>query len=676
MRTDSAYFKTFMTRNWPPTASSDRLIRWQQFLSWYPFSVQIIKGKDNSLPDSLTREMASMNLQTPPEMVKRKVGRPRKVPEKQLERIPSVLSRNEKSLGENNKGKGIASEQSRQTEFSQGNAKPSPKQTALGKDFSKPLKAAGLLKTPTGEIDIEGFTLPYFSEPVFKTHLTRMGIPALTLVNNLYQNFLLHDKKDMEVTLKVLCKYLARNSNPAPANYAILSDQDSQISDQDMTSVNWSNFYEMLRTNTLGRLNAYMQVVPGYFPGHYLVDVKRDCPQDTKIWLFENGFIRNLYVEYLEDLEGLPLVLKDTYKNYAYSFSNSHGRIIRRIKCFMIPPEWFIDNGVTHYYPSFMYCKLMSTDPPNIPIKFNLTPAGSTYTRAHMIIKVRGIMEADCHSAHLLVSTQRMVICSEWIPMLQATSLFKGLTALDPNNIPMSDSCFHYFNFPDYHETCEDEEISQVTMPEHLKETMLPPEGHCPDPLCKPFDLCERCRDEEDIALVELYEHLHVHSGELCSSSSKSSNSTTDAVTVTAESSHQSASQLDHPVPASSEYKSDLARLTRQTKLDHTVPVCPSIGQTTTTVMPHMTCISQRPSFRKLEMKIQNLPPLPPEISPSPERTVQFGTAPPVLIEEEEFVYFPLNPDRLSNHFDFAPRDEDDIFDDVAEFNINNMMES
>lgn len=40
---------------------TDRLARWQQFLSGYQFEVQYIKGKDNRLPDLLSREPKLMH---------------------------------------------------------------------------------------------------------------------------------------------------------------------------------------------------------------------------------------------------------------------------------------------------------------------------------------------------------------------------------------------------------------------------------------------------------------------------------------------------------------------------------------------------------------------------------------------------------------------------------------
>lgn len=58
IRTDNKNFKSFLKIDLQNDYKQGRLVRWQQWFNYYKFDVEHIEGIKNSLPDSLTRELA------------------------------------------------------------------------------------------------------------------------------------------------------------------------------------------------------------------------------------------------------------------------------------------------------------------------------------------------------------------------------------------------------------------------------------------------------------------------------------------------------------------------------------------------------------------------------------------------------------------------------------------
>lgn len=62
MRTDNKQFGPFIRNNITGDYKQGRLLRWQQWFGYYKFNIEHIKGENNHLADTLTREMSQIKV--------------------------------------------------------------------------------------------------------------------------------------------------------------------------------------------------------------------------------------------------------------------------------------------------------------------------------------------------------------------------------------------------------------------------------------------------------------------------------------------------------------------------------------------------------------------------------------------------------------------------------------
>lgn len=62
VRTDNKQFGPFIRNNIQGDYKQGRLLRWQQWFNYYKFTIEHIKGEDNHLADTLTRELAEVQV--------------------------------------------------------------------------------------------------------------------------------------------------------------------------------------------------------------------------------------------------------------------------------------------------------------------------------------------------------------------------------------------------------------------------------------------------------------------------------------------------------------------------------------------------------------------------------------------------------------------------------------
>lgn len=140
------------------------------------------------------------------------------------------------------------------------------------------------------------------------------------------------------------------------------------------------------------------------------MNVQAEHHQNYKLWLIENGFVHNLWIETNDDLKGLPAIIVNTGK-----IIRPNGCILR-INFISTPPEWIKkQDGSTEYIASYHYVRLIDgpTDKKEpVVVRFNGTPNQSIPWMKTMTIDfVKKLVPQDSE-ANLLANGEKILITS------------------------------------------------------------------------------------------------------------------------------------------------------------------------------------------------------------------------------------------------------------------------
>ncbi|KAL6194743.1 hypothetical protein ACLB2K_035819 [Fragaria x ananassa] len=391
VRTDNKRVKNFKNYKLTDAADRGRVLRWQMFLTQYEYDVEMVAGNKNFLPDALTREMT---------MFDREGRNPRsRKPESEEKKLWERFKGGDKTVGPLHDGPGyqymvsygtaeasqsprikpkpdseedgrsshsdgtnedkvvneflLCPKGSALTDQSQGKRLASPSQTADGKGISSPLMAAALPKSRkgslradklplvTGKKVIHNQPLKIFQKPVFRTDRL-LAFKQKIIIDNILYSFYEENETHLLHTLKALTEEMYgvhtkdKGVLAEPSKVVYLeSPESAKIPMLALKESEWYNFHNLLGE---GRdvLPGTLSIIPGPYYERYLVDVQAEHPQKHKLWLIENGFVRNLWTKTNEDLKGFPEIIVEAVKNI-----RPDGCILR-IKFISTPPEWTV----------------------------------------------------------------------------------------------------------------------------------------------------------------------------------------------------------------------------------------------------------------------------------------------------------------------------------------------
>ncbi|GLJ33314.1 hypothetical protein SUGI_0670230 [Cryptomeria japonica] len=485
VRTDSSYFKTFGKSSLLNTNNQQRLIRWQLYIGQFDYEVDLIPGKKNIIPDALTRDMAGKML-----------------------KVSSLSEKDDSKLA--NKGKSLlcpesGSSQIRKTDYCPVQAVTTPEQTATGKEPSNPFIPDALGKSMKKQILIKGVSFPYFHYPVFKTHRKTMGQERLQLLNNLQRSYDTGDNDKFILAMKVLSQYFQEDSKTSKRIQKLLDDgiitDPKQIDQQELYLPNddysskvplfcmeqndWLAFHSNL-VKGFHPLDIKTKIIcfAGLFPGHLVLDVLTHCKQEYKLWLFENGFLQNLYVTCIQDLDGFPPAIQRAYQ-LVYNCCNNPPFI--RMNCVTAPPEWFdLLNGRQGLHMAFHYIRFFLNHAR--PRRHYLPQAGSldgidpqfftpSVQHAHVLVKLQGIMDADADRMTLLSSSDRVTIVTPIRPTFHCDEMYLSIINGEPR--PLTKLGSYFVKNPAFGPWITDTDTPRNDTPDDLRApSQAPPPEH------------------------------------------------------------------------------------------------------------------------------------------------------------------------------------------------------
>ncbi|KAK3221962.1 hypothetical protein Dsin_008987 [Dipteronia sinensis] len=108
-----------------------------------------------------------------------------------------------------------------------------------------------------------------------------------------------------------------------------------QIKKKSLNEERWKEFHKFLAGGNIHHTSRTLNLSHRYMQGQYLVDVVAQHPQDKKVWLVQNGFVKTLEMHRSHDMVGLPHIIINSNNNLTMNAD-----IYLRINFYSCPSKW------------------------------------------------------------------------------------------------------------------------------------------------------------------------------------------------------------------------------------------------------------------------------------------------------------------------------------------------